>query len=98
MRPEHELAAGSEVVRVVLHERRAAGEAGRHDLPDADERGHLPVALGAEPVPVSHQPLRGNAGKLPEAVEVLECVGERATAAFLEERAKRRLDACSFDE
>ena len=95
---EHLRARGAEVVRVVLHERRAAVEADRHRLDDADERGGLPVALAPEAVAVGHEPLRRDARELAQRAEVLERVGERAEAALLEERAQAELDARRLHE
>ena len=92
VRAEHLRPVGRQVVRVVLHERRAAREAGAHHLDDADERRGLPVALGAEAVAVGHQPLDGDAGQLGKLAEVLERVGEGPEAAGLEERAQAGLD------
>ena len=68
VRAEHLRAGRRQVVGVVLHERRAAGRPVAHHLHDADERGRLPVAFGAEPVAVGHQPLDGDPGKLLQAV------------------------------
>ena len=63
-----------------------------HDLEDPDQRGCLPVALGAEAVAVGHQPLDADAGQLLEPAEVLERVGEGAEAALVEERPQAGLD------
>ena len=71
---------------------RAAVEAAAHHLRDPDERGRLPVALGAEAVAVRHQPLRGDARQLSEAVEILEGVGEGPEPARVEEAAQTGLD------
>jgi len=46
----------------------AAGAAVGHELHRAHERGRLPVSLRREAVAVGHQPLRGDAGQLLEAV------------------------------
>ena len=59
---------------------------------DPDQRGGLPVALGAEAVAVGHQPLDADARELLEAAEVLERVGEGAEAALVEEAAQPGLD------
>ncbi len=59
---------------------------------DPDERRGLPVAFAAEPVPVRHQALHGEAGKLRQAVQVLEGIRERLEAARLEKSAQTRLD------
>ena len=69
---------GRQVVGVVLHERRAAGQPGRHRLERAQQHRGLPVALAAEAVAVGHQPLHGEAGQLAQPAEVLEVGGERA--------------------
>ena len=72
---------GRQLVGVVLHERRAAGHAGRHRLDRAHQHRGLPVALAAEAVAVGHQPLHREPGQLAQAAEVLEVGGERAEAA-----------------
>ncbi len=82
----------AEVVGVVLHERRPAGQPRRHDLEDADERGCLPVALGAEAVAVGHQPLDADPGQLVEVAQVLERVGEAPEPAVVEERREPAFD------
>ena len=92
VRPEHLRDRIAEVVRVVLHERRPAGQALGHDLEDAHEGRGLPVALGAEAVALGHQALDADPGQLPELAEVLERVGEGAEAAVLEERPQPGLD------
>jgi hypothetical protein len=81
-----------QVVRVVLHEARAAGQPGAHDVGDAHEDRGLPVALRAEAVPVGHEALHGEARELLQGAEVLERRRERAEAARLEERAQADLD------
>ena len=86
------LLAGREVVGVVLHERRAAGESCPHRLHHPHERGRLPVALAGEAVAVGHQPLHGEARKLLQPVQVLEGVGERFGAERVEQPAQSRLD------
>ena len=92
MRAEDELVAGREVVGVVLHEARAAGEPGAHDVGDAHEDRGLPVALGAEAVALGHEALHREARQLLQRAEVLERRGEGAEAALLEERAQAELD------
>ena len=84
---------GREVVRVVLHERGAAVEAGAHHLRD---RGRAR--------PSSSRPRRRSRSRRPSAAaprcpaaacsraEILERVGEGLEAARLEERAQARLD------
>ena len=83
---------GVEVVGVVLHEARAAGQAGAHDVRGAHEDRGLPVALGAEAVAVGHEALHGEARQLLQRAEVFEGRGEGAEAARLEERAQAELD------
>ena len=68
------------------------GKAAGHHLRRADEGRGLPVALGPEPVPVGHQALDGEAGKLGEAVEVLERRGEGGEAALPQEGPHPGLD------
>ena len=92
VRAEDPLLAGGEVVGVVLHERRPAGKPLPHGLHHAHERRRLPVAFSAEAVAVGHQPLDGDPGKLPQAVQVLEGVGERARAERVEQPAQAGLD------
>ncbi len=82
---EHGRQRLTQVVGVVLHERRAALEALAHDLEDADERGRLPITLGAETVALCHQPLRTDARQLFQPTEVLERVRERPVTAGREE-------------
>ena len=72
VRAEDPLRAGRQVVGVVLHERRATGQARAHHLGGADEDRGLPVALGAEAVAVGHEPLHGEPGQLAQVAEVLE--------------------------
>ena len=72
MRAEDPLGARDEVVGVVLHEARAAGQPRTHDVRDAHEDRGLPVALGAEAVALGHEPLHGEPGQLLERAEVLE--------------------------
>src|SRR3954447_12930123 len=59
VRPEDLLAARLQVVGVVLHERRPAGEARAGDLEHPQQCGGLPVALTAEAVAVGHPPPDG---------------------------------------
>ena len=92
VRPEHLRALRVEVVGVVLHEGRAARKAAGHHLRRADEGRGLPVALGPEPVAVGHQALDGEAGKLGQAVEVLERRGEGGEAALPQEGPHPGLD------
>ncbi len=92
VRAEHLLGPRRQVVRVVLHERRAALEPGAHHLADANERGRLPVALARESVAVCHQALHGEPRQLPEAAEILEGVREGQERAVLEEPAQAGLD------
>ena len=94
--PEHLRLTRSEVIRVVLHERRPARASGRHGLQRVDEGGRLPVALPAEAVAVGHQPLHGEARQLTEATEILEVRRERAVAAVVEELAQPSLDAAGI--
>ena len=90
--PSESSSPGHHVVRVVLHQRRPAGQPGAHDGGDPHEHRRLPVALGTEPVPVGHQALHGEPGQLTQRAEVLERGGERAEAAVLEELAEPDLD------
>ncbi len=83
---------GGQVVRVVLHERGAAGQTGPGHLEDPQQGRGLPVALAAEAVAVGHQPLDGEAGQLAQTAEVLEVGGEGAEPAVREELPQRRLD------
>ena len=72
VRAEDALVAGHEVVGVVLHQARAAGQARAHHVRDAHEDRGLPVALGAEAVALGHEPLHGEAGQLLQRAEVFE--------------------------
>jgi len=98
VRTEDQLVAAREVVRVVLHERHAARQAGTHHLERADHRCGLPVTLGPEAVAVGHEPLDREAGQLAQAVEVLERVGEGDGAAFGDERSQPDLLARAVAE
>ena len=60
-----------EVQRVVLKERRAAGQSLAHEPCGAVQTGTLPVALGTEAIAVVHQALRRKARDLVEAVSGL---------------------------
>ena len=61
-------------------------------LRGSNEGGRLPIPLTAEAVPVGHEPLRGDAGQLLEAVQVLERVGEADERPGFEERPQAQLD------
>ena len=74
------------MVGVVLHERRAARQAGGHHLHRPHQRRRLPVALGPEAVAVGHQPLDGQARQLLEPVQILKRVGEGLGTAAVEKR------------
>ena len=78
VRAEDLLLARDQVVGVVLHERRAAGQPVGDHLERAQQHRGLPVALAAEAVAVGHQPLHGEPGQLAQPAEVLEVGGERA--------------------
>lgn len=54
-----------QLVGVVLHQRGTARQPVPHHLRRADQDRGLPVPFGAEAVPLRHQPLHGEAGKLP---------------------------------
>ena len=84
----------AEVVGVVLHERRAAGQAVAQHLEDPDQRGRLPVALGPEAVAVGHQPLDADARAAAAGAPRSSNVSVNApNAAVVEERPEARLDA-----
>ena len=90
VRAEDLLLAGHQVVRVVLHEGGAAGQAVGDHLEGAQHDRRLPVALAAEAVAVGHQPLDRQAGELTQAAEVLEVRGERREAAVRRGRCAAR--------
>src|SRR2546430_6122415 len=69
-------AAISQIVGVVLHERRSALETVTHDLHGPHKRRRFPVAFRAESISIGHQTLHGNSWKLRQAVQVLKRVGE----------------------
>ena len=92
VRAEDPLVPRDQVVGVVLHQAGAARQPDAHDVGDPHQDRRLPVALGAEAVPLGHQPLHGQAGQLLQRPEVLEVGGEGAEAAALEERAQAELD------
>ena len=83
---------GLQVVRVVLHEARAAREARAHHGGGAHEHRGLPVALGAEAVAVGHEALHGEPGQLPQRRRGPRTRGERGEAAGLEEVPQAELD------
>ena len=92
VRAEDLLLARDQVVGVVLHERRPAGQPGRHHLGRPQQHRGLPVALAAEAVAVGHQPLHRQARELAQAAEVLEVGGERPEATLGQEGAQPELD------
>ena len=85
--------ARNEVVRVVLHERGAAGEPLGDHLQRPQHHRRLPVALGPEAEAVGHQALHGQTGQLAQPAEILEVGRERLQPAPLEERTQAELDA-----
>ena len=93
-----DFAAVSQIVGVVFHERRSTGQAGAHHLHGANQRGGLPVSFGAKAVSIGHQALHGDAGKLREAVQVFECIGESSEVAVREEMPKSQFDSCCFSQ
>ena len=98
VRAEHEMAVGRQVVGVVLHEGRPAGQPRRHDFHGADERGRLPVAFRPEAEAVGHQSLRREARKLLQAAEVLECGGEALEPALAEESSQAEFESRAVDQ
>ncbi len=92
VRAEDHVTCAIEVVGVVLHERHAAGQTGAHDLHRPNHGGRLPVALGAEAVPVAHQSLDGQTRQLGQAVQILERRREGAEAAVGQEASQPELD------
>jgi hypothetical protein len=96
--PSNLPAALRQVIGVVLHERGAAQLALGHHLHRPHQRHGLPVALAGEAVAVGHQPLRREARQLPEAVQVLERVGEALEAARLEEGAQAELELGAVEQ
>ena len=93
VRPEDLLLPWDEVIRVVLHERGAAGASLAHGLDRCQDCGRLPVALAAEAVAVRHQALHGDARQLPQPAEVLEVRRERAESAVPQELSHPEFDA-----
>ena len=86
------LVAGNEVVGVVLHEARTAGQSLAHDVCYVHEDRGLPVALGAEAVALGHEALDGEPRQLLERTKVFEARREGAEAASFEEGAQSHLD------
>src|SRR5438552_1192743 len=84
------------MVGVILHERRAALEAARHDLHRADERTRLPVAFAAETKASGHHALRADARQLREAVQIFKGVGVALEAAGSEKLMDAQFDARRF--
>src|SRR5207248_11361588 len=76
-------AALSQIVGVVLHERRSALETVTHDLHGPHKRRRFPVAFRAESISIGHQTLHGNSWKLRQAVQVLKRVSECLGAGVL---------------
>ena len=84
------------MIRVILHERGAAGQARGHDLHRAQQRRRLPIAFRAEAVTIGHEALGGNAGQLRQPVQILKCGGEALEISGLQKRAQAEFDAGSF--
>ena len=95
---EDPFVARRQVVRVVLHERRAAGQPVGDDFQRPQHHRRLPVALGAEAVAVGHESLHSQSRKLSEPAEIFEVGGERAKPTGVEERTQAELDACPVAE
>jgi hypothetical protein len=89
VRAEDELVARLQMIGVILHERRAALEAARHDFHRADERGGFPIAFAGETVAVRHQALRREAGQLHQTVQIFKRRGETLEFPPSETRATR---------
>ena len=98
VRAEHQMAAGSQVVGVVLHERRAARQPLAHDLHRAHQRGGFPVALAGEAVAIGHQPLRREAGQLPQPVQIFERGREALEAAVRQEGAHAQFEPRAIEQ
>jgi len=85
--PEHFAAFGMEMIGVVLHERRAAFQSGRHDFHGADQGAGFPIAFRAKAITVGHQPLRRHTRQLLQSVQIFKCISETFETTFFEERA-----------
>ena len=84
------------MIRVILHERGAAGQADGHDFHRPQQRRRLPIAFRAKAVAICHKALGGNAGKLGQPVQILERGGEALEIARPQKRAQAEFDAGGF--
>src|SRR5205814_7371423 len=89
-------AALSQIVGVVLHERRSALETVTHDLHGPHKRRRFPVAFRAESISIGHQTLHGDSWKLRQAVQVLKRVGECLGASVLKKIPQPQLNSCGL--
>jgi hypothetical protein len=92
VRTQDEVVPRLQMVGVVLHERRPAGQPVRRRLEGVTQHGRLPVALAAEPDALGHESLHRQSGQLPESAEVFERRRERPVPAVDHEPAQRQLD------
>src|SRR5437763_12816138 len=91
MRAQHH-APVSEIVGVVLHERRSTFESGAHHFHRAHQRCCLPVALSTEAVSVCHQALHGYSWQLREPMQVFKGIREGFEVAVLKEMAESQFN------
>ena len=76
----------------------APAEVGRHHFHRAQQGAGFPISLGAETISIGHEALHGNAGELPETVEVFDRGREAFEPASPQKRSQRGLDAGRFSE
>ena len=82
-----------QMIRIILHERGAAGQTGRHDFHRPHKGGGFPIAFAGEPESIRHQPLRGQTRQLDKAMEILKRGGKTLKAAFGQESTQPQFDA-----
>jgi len=93
VRAQHFVTRCAEMIGVVLHKTDAARETSVHHLHRADERGRLPIALGAESVTVAHEALHRETGQLYQSMQIFERIGEGFEVSRAQEVAQTDLDA-----
>ena len=92
------MVVGMEMIGVILHERRAALEAARHDFHRAEQRGGLPVAFGAEAVTIGHQALDARPGNCFKPCKSSNVVVKPLKLPFAKKCAQAEFDARAVAE
>ena len=80
----------SKIQRVVFHEHRAVIV--RHDLEQPGKRRMFPIPLCAKPIPIAHEELHGEAGKLLQAFQILEIRTERFVSLIRKECLQSKVE------